>query len=127
MDEIVTSPAPQNDAGSSLFAEFQEFRRSRDVLGVKLSAVPEGLRPLIREYREALTRQLGDPENQSWDSLGPNERHNALLAVRHMCGKQDAITKPKGNCPRCGGHGHIAAFSHIKGGVCLKCNGTGNV
>ena len=30
-------------------------------------------------------------------------------------------------CQRCEGKGHIRAFNHIKGGVCVKCNGTGTV
>ena len=30
-------------------------------------------------------------------------------------------------CPRCLGKGHIKAFTHVLGGVCFKCNGTGTV
>ncbi|MGP9633721.1 hypothetical protein ACT3R7_11710 [Halomonas sp. AOP43-A1-21] len=34
----------------------------------------------------------------------------------------------KADCPRCaGGKGHIDAYSHIKGGVCFKCDGKGYV
>lgn len=28
-------------------------------------------------------------------------------------------------CGRCNGSGHIAAFSHVHGGVCFACDGTG--
>lgn len=28
-------------------------------------------------------------------------------------------------CGRCGGKGFIRAFSHVQGGRCLKCEGTG--
>lgn len=30
-------------------------------------------------------------------------------------------------CPKCEGHGKIAAFGHVQAGVCFKCNGAGNV
>jgi hypothetical protein len=36
-------------------------------------------------------------------------------------------TKKTRECPKCGGHGHIEAFSGIAGGVCFRCNGTGKV
>jgi hypothetical protein len=29
------------------------------------------------------------------------------------------------SCERCGGAGHISAYSHVSGGVCFECNGTG--
>jgi RecJ-like exonuclease len=32
-----------------------------------------------------------------------------------------------GTCGKCSGTGHINAFSHIAGGVCFMCGGTGKV
>lgn len=39
------------------------------------------------------------------------------------------VTKSPGqySCGRCSGQGRIRAFSHVLGGVCLKCHGTGRV
>lgn len=35
---------------------------------------------------------------------------------------------PRFECPKCtNGTGNIAAFSHVKGGECFKCNGTGYI
>ncbi|MGA4480864.1 hypothetical protein ACPA2N_22160 [Ectopseudomonas hydrolytica] len=108
-----------------LLARFKKYRLSVDLLRVRLSAVPADMLPLVKAYREALSRQLGDPENESWSSLGPNERHNALQDVYlAFAPKAD---RPKGNCPRCGGTGHIQAFSHVRGGTCLKCGGSGTI
>jgi hypothetical protein len=42
------------------------------------------------------------------------------LSLRHVAKWSD--------CPRChNGAGRIDAFSHVKGGVCFKCNGKGIV
>jgi hypothetical protein len=30
-------------------------------------------------------------------------------------------------CPRCGGIGHIPGFSHVMGGMCFKCGGSGKI
>lgn len=30
-------------------------------------------------------------------------------------------------CERCNGKGHIRGYSHVQGGVCFKCAGTGTV
>lgn len=40
--------------------------------------------------------------------------------------KTTATTKTT-RCGRCSGEGYIAAFSHIAGGRCLACKGTGTV
>lgn len=29
------------------------------------------------------------------------------------------------HCPRCGGTGHLPEYSHVAGGVCFRCNGSG--
>lgn len=29
------------------------------------------------------------------------------------------------DCPRCGGSGYLGCYTHIEGGVCFKCNGSG--
>lgn len=108
-----------------LLVRFKEYRLSVDLERVRLSAVPADMLPLVKAYREALSRQLGDPENESWGSLGPNERHNAMQEVYMAFGPK--IERPTGNCPRCGGTGHIQAYSHVRGGTCLKCDGSGNV
>jgi hypothetical protein len=110
-----------------LFAQFEAYRKVTDLLRVRLNAVPENMRPLVVKYRQALSAQLDDPENQSWDSLGPNERYNALLAVKRVCSTPTFKTLPQGNCPRCGGTGRLLAYLHIMGGVCLRCGGSGNV
>lgn len=36
-------------------------------------------------------------------------------------------TKVFVTCPRCSGSGFIKAFSHVKGGLCFKCKGPGDV
>lgn len=45
-----------------------------------------------------------------------------LLARGTTRAERDAT----GECPRCGGRGNIPAFSHVQGGVCFKCGGTGS-
>lgn len=35
------------------------------------------------------------------------------------------IERIRSCCPRCGGQGRISSFSHIKGGECFTCGGTG--
>jgi hypothetical protein len=113
------------DMSGELLVRFKEYRLSVDLERVRLSAVPADMMPLVKAYREALSRQLADPENESWSSLGPNERHNALQEVYMAFGPK--ANRPKGNCTRCGGTGHILAYSHVRGGTCLKCDGSGNV
>lgn len=108
-----------------LIGDFKHYRTTVDIERVRLSAVPAKLQPLVKSYREALNRQLTDPENESWGSLGPNDRHNALQAVYLAFGEQ--TNRPKGNCPRCAGTGYILAYSHIRGGRCLKCDASGSV
>ncbi|KSC70528.1 hypothetical protein AO888_20325 [Pseudomonas aeruginosa] len=110
---------------ADLLTRFKQYRLSVDLERIRLSAVPDELQPLVKAYREALNRQLADPENESWGSLGPNERHNALQEVYLAFAPK--VDRPKGNCPRCGGTGHILAYSHVRGGICLKCEGSGNV
>lgn len=110
---------------TELIDSFHQYRASADITRVRMSAVPSALQPLVKAYREALSRQLADPENESWHSLGPNEHHNAFQAVCLEFGSP--VERPKGNCPRCGGSGHIRAYSHIQGGICLKCDGAGSV
>ncbi len=110
---------------ADLLTRFKQYRLSVSLERIRLSAVPDELQPLVKAYREALNRQLADPENESWGSLGPNERHNALQEVYLAFAPK--IDRPKGNCPRCGGTGHIQAFSHVRGGTCLKCDGSGTI
>ncbi|HEJ4407828.1 TPA: hypothetical protein SL557_000107 [Pseudomonas aeruginosa] len=110
---------------ADLLTRFKQYRLSVDLERIRLSAVPDELQPLVKAYREALNRQLADPENESWGSLGPNERHNALQEVYLAFAPK--VDRPNGNCPRCGGTGHIQAYSHVRGGTCLKCEGSGNV
>lgn len=106
------------------FDRFNEYRKTHDITGMRLSNMPEDVRAPAKDYLMALSEQLSDPENQSWDGLGPNEHHNALVAVR-MKYKPAAERVIKGDCKRCDGTGYIRAFSHIRGGVCLACEGTG--
>ena len=39
--------------------------------------------------------------------------------------KTNKKTIPTKKCNRCSGHGRIAQYSHKRGGVCFKCNGSG--
>lgn len=110
---------------TELISRFEQYRVSVCIERVRMSEVPDDLKPLVKAYREVLSRHLSDPENESWDSLGPNERHNALQAVYLTFGAK--TERPKGNCPRCAGTGHILAYSHVRGGRCLKCDGSGNI
>lgn len=110
---------------AELISSFERYRTSVLIHRVRMTAVPADLKPLVKTYREALSHQLSDPENQSWDSLGPNEHHNAMQAVRLAFGPK--IQLPKGNCPRCAGSGIIRAYSHIHGGRCLQCDGSGSI
>ena len=110
---------------TDLLQKFDDYRIKMPLTRVRMSAVPAELQPLVKEYLAALSRQLSDPENESWDSLGPNEHHNARQAVYHAFAPK--IEKPAGNCPRCGGTGRVLAYSHIRNGQCLKCGGTGHV
>lgn len=110
---------------TELLQKFDEYRLKTTLTRVRLSAVPVDLQPLVKEYLASLSRQLSDPENDSWDSLGPNEHHNARQAVDLAFAPK--VEKPSGNCPRCAGIGHVLAYSHIRNGQCLKCGGTGHV
>lgn len=110
---------------AELVKAFKQYMVSVSIDRVRMSAVPDELKPLLTVYREALNSQLSDPENESWSSLGPNERYNALQAV--CIAFSPAKSAPRGNCPRCSGHGVILAYSHVLGGRCLKCEGTGNI
>lgn len=110
---------------SALTTAFDDYRKRVDITRVRLKDVPAELKPLIMHYRQALADQLADPENDSTDSLCPNEQHNALQAVKQTFATP--TTKPAGNCPRCACLGRINAYRHIQGGTCLQCNGTGNI
>lgn len=109
----------------SVWQEFVEYAQTHSLTRVRMSMVPSHLQSAVNEYRAALTSQLDDPENQSWDSLGPNEHHNAMVAVHAK--QSPNASKERGNCPRCLGLGFIRAYSHVKGGKCLQCNGTGSL
>tara|TARA_R110001592_G_scaffold47952_5_gene151523 strand:- start:27 stop:416 length:390 start_codon:yes stop_codon:yes gene_type:complete len=110
---------------SSLISSFKQYLTTVDIARIRMCRVPIALQPLVKKYHEALSGQLSDPENQSWDSLGLNEHHNALQAVIGQFGTKHK--QPLGNCPRCSGLGMILAYSHIRGGRCLQCDGTRNV
>jgi hypothetical protein len=110
---------------ADLISRFERYRTEAALDRVPMSEVPADLKPLVKAYREALSSQLADPENQSWAVLGPNEHHNALMAVRLAYAPK--VELPKGNCPRCVGSGFILAYSHVRGGRCLQCDGTGSI
>lgn len=110
---------------ADLISRFEQYRASASLDRIRMSEVPSDLKPLVKAYREALRSQLSDPENESWDTLGPNEHHNALQAVRLEYGTKTELRQ--GNCPRCAGSGIILAYSHVRGGRCLQCDGTGNI
>jgi hypothetical protein len=110
---------------ADLISRFERYRASASLDRIRMSQVPADLKPLVKAYRVALSSQLTDPENQSWEILGPNEHYNALQVVRMAYGP--ITERPTGNCPRCAGSGIISAYSHVLGGRCLQCDGTGNI
>lgn len=109
---------------STIWEEFREYQASHDITLVRMCNVPAKLQDAVKTYLSALTEQLADPENESVSSLGPNERHNALLSVK-LKFSAHATLEVKGSCPRCGGTGYILAYSHVRGGRCLACDGSG--
>lgn len=109
---------------NDLLAAFVEYRKRVSIERIRPNQVPADLRPLYNCYMTALVSQLDEPENQSTDSLGPDQRANAMQAVALKFGV-DHCVKERGNCPRCGGTGMVMAYRHIKGGECLKCGGSG--
>ena len=110
---------------AELIERFQQYRTTVGIERIRISEVPTALQPLVMAYRDALNRKLTDPENESWDSLGPDDRWNAVQAVMMEFGAE--VEGPKGNCPRCSGIGYIRAYSHVRGGRCMQCDGTGNI
>lgn len=110
---------------STIWEEFREYQASHDVTRIRKCNVPAHLQDAVKTYLSALTEQLADPDNESVSSLGPNERHNALLSVKLKLSAPTTL-EVKGNCSRCGGTGYILAYSHVRGGRCLACNGSGN-
>lgn len=42
-----------------------------------------------------------------------------------MGNAEDAEVSRKNVCPKCGGTGYIRQYSHVSGGICFHCNGTG--
>ena len=40
---------------------------------------------------------------------------------------EDAEVSRKNVCPKCGGTGYIRQYSHVSGGICFHCNGTGKI
>lgn len=110
---------------STIWEEFRKYQTNHDVTRIRKRDIPAHLQDAVKTYLSALTEQLADPDNESVDSLGPNERHNALLAVRLKFSAPTTL-EVKGSCPRCGGTGYILAYGHVRGGRCLACNDSGN-
>lgn len=108
-----------------LIIKFKQYRANVSLDRVRMCKVPDDLQPLVKAYREALSSQLSDPGNESWDSLGPNEHRNALHEVIGLFSQSKE--KLAGNCPRCAGTGTILAYRHVLGGRCLQCDGTGSI
>lgn len=106
-----------------LVAEFIEYKNSVSIDRIRASQVPADLRPLYDCYMMSLKSCLSDPDEQSINSLGPNDRHNAMVMVRHKFGLKHQ--RELGDCPRCGGTGEVIAYRHILNGQCLKCGGSG--
>lgn len=110
---------------TTLWTQFCAYRSHTDLRRVRLSTVPSELHSVVQAYQTALSKQLIDPDNDSWDSLGPNEVQNALQEVSLQFNRPTYVRVP-GNCPRCAGLGIIPAFRHIHGGRCLACDGNRN-
>lgn len=112
------------DGKRVVWERFRDYQAHHDLTRMRVKDVPEDLRDAVKTYLKALAEQLADPDNESMDSLGPNERHNAMLAVK-LKFSEFPVLEVKGGCPRCGGTGRILAYSHVQGGRCLLCQGTG--
>lgn len=57
-------------------------------------------------------------QSMGWEVVAPS-----AAVVRQTTRKDRAAS---GECERCRGRGHIAMYSHVQGGVCFKCGGTGS-
>lgn len=110
---------------SDLIDEFKAYLKRVSITRVRMKDVPPAMLPLVKCYLASLTAQLDD-EDASWDSCHASQHMNALQAVKREFG-QPVDKGPVGNCPRCGGLGYISAYQHIRGGICLMCEGTKNV
>ncbi len=83
----------------------------------RTSQVPAALKPLHREMMTWLWD--GDERTHRTDKEAVQAALNALYPAPKA--------KGTGNCPKCGGTGHVRAFAHIQGGACFQCAGTGNI
>lgn len=56
----------------------------------------------------------------------PSDEEVALLERAEAAAKAVKVALEKARtCPRCSGTGRISHYSHIKGGECFGCSGTG--
>jgi DnaJ-class molecular chaperone len=50
----------------------------------------------------------------------------ALFATVDPTAQEDAPAAKRKTCPRCSGSGRLSYYSHVKGGECFACHGSGN-
>lgn len=109
-----------------LVTEFVAYSKRVSLCRIRRSQVPDALRPLYDHFMAQLQAQLSDPEEESVSTLPFSCYVNAMQAVTLKFRPATNIN-PLGNCPRCGGSGLISAYRHIRGGQCLKCEGSGSI
>lgn len=64
-------------------------------------------------------------ENNDWLVALFNEAAAAPTLAAPAAKTKAPVNPPKAPCKRCGGEGRISYYSHIKGGTCFACNGSG--
>lgn len=82
---------------------------------IELSRVPDRFKELI-----ALIQTNTKKVKASSNLYSKRQVHGrALRELYDTSNKRPVIN----DCTRCGGTGHIRAYSHIKGGLCFHCEG----
>jgi hypothetical protein len=82
------------------------------------------------------SRALWDANSKTVDSLIARGLAVAIMRGRYtvLCltqqgydlgNAEEAEVSHKNICPKCGGTGYIRQYSHVSGGICFHCNGTG--
>lgn len=107
-----------------ILCEFLKYHRTHSIERAPLSRVPELIREAAKIYMSSLRLQIGEDAGSPINGVSYDHRYNAVQAVRRHYLGEHAVIK-KGNCPRCGGTGFILAYSGIRGGRCLQCDGSG--
>lgn len=67
---------------NQVWEKFRNYHANHDLTRMRLRDIPSELQDAVKTYLAALSEQLTDPDNESFSVIDPNERHNALLAVK---------------------------------------------